>query len=240
MALYTIADLHLSLGESTDKPMEVFGSKWQEHHNKIKARWSSLVAEDDTVIIPGDISWALKLEESLDDFRFIDSLPGKKLISKGNHDFWWSTQNKITHFFDQHGIKSIDILYNNAYLRDDVLICGTRGWYNEQSASPRPCDYEKISARECGRLERSILAAKALDKGGQLPIVAFLHFPPVWKDFAFDELIDIMISHGVKKCYYGHIHGIYNCPAVQEYKGIRFELISADFIDFTPRRVFIP
>ena len=240
MALYTIADLHLSLGENTDKPMEVFGAKWQDHQEKIKTRWTSLVTDTDTVIIPGDISWALKLEESTDDFLFINSLPGKKIISKGNHDFWWSTQNKIKQFFEKNGITTIDILYNNAYEVDNTLICGTRGWYNEQNASPRPCDYEKISARECGRLERSILAAKELDKTGQLPIVAFTHFPPVWKDFAFEELVDLMSEHGIKKCYYGHIHGVYNCPAVCEYKGIRFELISADFIDFTPRRVFIP
>ena len=240
MPLYTIADLHLSLGENTDKPMEIFGARWQDHHNKIKERWSSLVEENDTVIIPGDISWALKLEEAAEDFRFIDSLPGKKIISKGNHDFWWSTQNKITGFFAAHKIKSIDILYNNAFKVEDTLICGTRGWYNEQSASPRPCDYEKISARECGRLERSILAAKALCDGESLPLVAFTHFPPIWNDFAFEELVDVMKAHGVAKCYYGHIHGVYNCPAVQEYKGIRFELISADFIDFTPRRIFIP
>lgn len=240
MALYTIADLHLSLGESTDKPMEVFGAKWQDHQEKIKDRWNALVGDEDTVIIPGDISWALKLEESLDDFLFIDSLPGKKIISKGNHDFWWSTQNKIKQFFEGNNITTVDILYNNAYKREGVLICGTRGWYNEQSASPRPCDYEKISSRECGRLERSILAAKTLDETGELPIVVFTHFPPVWKEFAFDELIDLMLLHGVKKCYYGHIHGIYNCDSTREYKGIRFELISADFINFTPRRVFIP
>ena len=240
MALYTIADLHLSLGENTDKPMEIFGARWQDHQDKIRSRWSSLVEDEDTVIIPGDISWALKLEESLSDFRFIESLPGKKIISKGNHDFWWSTQNKIKKFFSEHNISSIEILYNNAYLCDGTLICGTRGWYNESSAAPRPCDYEKISARECGRLERSILAAKSLDETGAMPIVVFTHFPPVWKDFAFDELIDLMVSHGISKCYYGHIHGIYNCPPVIEYKGVRFELISADYLDFTPRRVFIP
>lgn len=240
MAIYTIADLHLSLGENTDKPMEVFGGKWQDHAEKIKNRWTSLVSDEDTVIIPGDISWALKLEDSLYDFRFIESLPGKKIISKGNHDFWWSTQNKIKCFFSANNITSIEMLYNNAFLADDVVICGTRGWYNESSSAPRPCDYEKISARECGRLERSLEAGKALANGKDLPIVVFTHFPPVWKEFAFEELIDVMEKHGVKKCYYGHIHGIYNCPPVIEYRSIRFELISADFIDFTPRRVFIP
>jgi len=240
MALYTIADLHLSLGEGTDKPMEVFGARWADHAEKIKKRWCSLVEENDTVIIPGDISWALKLEESLCDFRFIEALPGKKIIGKGNHDFWWSTQNKIDGFFRENSIGSISLLYNNAFLADGILIAGTRGWYNESSAAPRPCDYQKISARECGRMERSILAAKALGEGKDLPLVAFTHFPPVWKDFAFEELIDLMKLHGVSKCYYGHIHGIYNCPAVCEYKGIEFELISADFVDFTPRRVFLP
>ena len=240
MALYTIADLHLSFGENTDKPMEVFGAKWQDHAQKIKNRWTSLITEKDTVIIPGDISWALKLEESLSDFKFIEELPGEKIISKGNHDFWWSTQNKITGFFAKNDINSIKMLFNNAFLADDVLICGTRGWYNESSASPRPCDYEKISARECGRLLRSLECARTLADGRDIPSVVFTHFPPVWKDFAFEELIDVMVAHGVEKCYYGHIHGVYNCPSIIEYRGIRFELISADYIDFTPRRVFIP
>ena len=240
MALYTIADLHLSLGENTDKPMEIFGAKWQDHAEKIRSRWTSLISDADTVIIPGDISWALKLEDSLSDFLFIEALPGKKIISKGNHDFWWSTQNKINRFFNSHGIGSIEILYNNAYIIDDVIISGTRGWYNESSAAPRPCDYEKISARECGRLERSLDAGIKLAEGRDLPIAVFTHFPPVWKEFAFDELITVMEKYNVKKCYYGHIHGIYGCPAVTEYRGIRFELISADFIDFTPRRLFLP
>ena len=239
MALYTIADLHLSLGENTDKPMEVFGAKWQDHAEKIKSRWTSLVSDADTVIIPGDISWALKLEDSLADFRFIDSLPGKKIISKGNHDFWWSTQNKIKKLFSANQIESIDILYNNAYLIDNTVICGTRGWYNESSAAPRPCDYEKISTRECGRLERSLEMGITLKDGKDIQTVVFTHFPPVWKDFAFDELISVMEKYGISKCYYGHIHGIYNCPAVIEYRSIKFELISADFIDFTPRRIFI-
>ena len=239
MSLYTIADLHLSLGEKTDKPMEIFGGKWQDHAQKLKSRWTSLVSDEDTVIIPGDISWALKLEDSLEDFKFIDSLPGKKIISKGNHDFWWSTQNKITKFFSEHNINTVRILFNNAYLCDKVLVCGTRGWYNETSSSPRPSDYAKICARECGRLERSIECAKTISANESYPLVAFLHFPPVWKDFVFEQLVDVLIKHGVNKCYYGHIHGVYNVPAVIEYKGIEFELISADFLDFVPRRIFL-
>ncbi len=239
MALYTIADLHLSLGEGIDKPMEIFGAKWSEHTNKIKKHWSALVEENDTVIIPGDISWALKLDEALEDFRFIESLPGKKIIGKGNHDFWWSTQNKINGFFRENEIKSISLLYNNAYKAERTLIAGTRGWYNESSAAPRPCDYKKIAARECSRLARSLECAKSLDEGAGFDIVAFLHFPAVWGDFAFDELVDVLLKYGVKKCYFGHIHAVYNCPAKTEYKGIKFELISADFINFTPKKVFL-
>ncbi len=197
MSLYTIADLHLSLGENTDKPMEVFGARWAEHTNKIKKHWSALVEDSDTVIIPGDISWALKLEDSLEDLRFIDSLPGKKIIGKGNHDFWWSTQNKIDKFFSENGISTISLLYNNAHKADGALIVGTRGWYNESSAAPRPCDYQKIAARECGRLRRSIESARLLDAGECLPIIAFTHFPPVWGEFAFDELIDILDEYGI-------------------------------------------
>ncbi len=239
MSLYTIADLHLSLGEQTDKPMEIFGARWAEHTDKIKKHWSALVEECDTVIIPGDISWALKLEESIDDFRFIDSLPGKKIIGKGNHDFWWSTQSKIDSFFRENGISTISLLYNNAYKADGVLIAGTRGWYNESGSAPRPCDYKKIAARECGRLRRSLECAKALDSGDGSPTVVFTHFPPVWGEFAFEELIDTLCEFEVRQCYFGHIHGIYNAQAIQHYRGIDFELISADFLSFTPKRVFL-
>ncbi len=239
MALYTIADLHLSLSESTDKPMEIFGARWTDHAKKIEQRWSALVSDEDTVVIPGDISWALKLEESAQDLHFIDSLPGQKIIGKGNHDFWWSTQNKLNVFFENEGIKTLKVLFNNAFLVENVCIAGTRGWYYESSSAPRPCDYEKIAARECGRLKLSLEAARTLKEGRDLPSVVFTHFPPVWNEFAFEELIDVMLAYGVKKCYFGHIHGIYDHPAKTEYRSIDFELISADFLNFTPRRVFL-
>lgn len=238
MALYTIADLHLSLGENTNKPMDVFGQRWQDYTEKIRKKWCAVVEEDDTVIIPGDISWAIKLEDSIEDFRFIESLPGKKIIGKGNHDFWWSTKSKIDKFFSDNGISTVSLLYNNAIATDECVISGTRGWYNESSSAPRPCDYQKITQRECMRLRMSLNEAKILAKEKNLPIVVFTHFPPVWKDFVFDELIDIMTEFEVEKCYYGHIHGVYNVPHITQYKGISFELISADYIDFVPKRVF--
>lgn len=238
MALYAIADLHLSLNEQTDKPMTVFGDRWKDHAQKINTRWRSLISETDTVVIPGDLSWALRLEEAEKDLLFIHSLPGQKIISKGNHDLWWSTRHKIDLFFAEKGIDSIHLLYNNAYLCDNIIITGTRGWYNESGTPPQPCDYKKITARECGRMRASLKEAKALqEENGDLPIVAFTHFPPVWRDVAFDGLIDVLCEFGIKKCYFGHIHGVYTCPPKLFYRGIEFELISADFLDFTPRRV---
>ena len=166
--------------------------------------------------------------------------PSLACASRYKHDTACvATQNKITKFFSEHNINTVELLFNNAFLCEDILLCGTRGWYNDTASMPLPGDYAKICARECGRLERSIEYAKTLACTSSFPLVAFLHFPPVWKDFIFEQLVELLIKNDVKKCYYGHIHGVYNIPAVTEYKGIEFELISADYLDFVPRRIFL-
>ena len=185
MALYTISDLHLSTLDSTNKSMEIFGGKWKDYIIRIKNNWERLVEENDTVVIPGDISWALSLTEAVSDLKFIDSLPGKKILGKGNHDFWWSTMRKHYDMFEKEGISSIQFLFNNAYETDDYIIAGTRGWYQEELAknAPENADFDKLINRESLRLKTSLGEAKRLQESSpSKPIVVFMHFPPYWNE----------------------------------------------------------
>ncbi len=239
MSLYVMADLHLSSDGS--KSMEKFGSRWTDYMNKIRRNWSAVVGENDTVIIPGDVSWSLKLEDAADDLRFLASLPGKKLLGKGNHDFWWSTATKMKAFFHELGIEGIDILYNNAHLLEDCVVCGTRGWFIEEELQNTVgnTDYTRICNRELIRLKLSLEEAKKLQAadGRELPILVFLHFPPIWGDFICREMIDLMHEYNVKDCYFGHIHGAYYAPRTQNFEGIDFVLCAADYLNFTPMPV---
>ena len=234
MAVFVISDLHLSTNESTNKSMEVFGTRWQNYMNRIQTNWNRLVAPSDTVIINGDISWAMTLDEAKDDFRFLDSLNGTKIISKGNHDFWWSTLSKINLFFDENKFESIKILHNNAHVAENFVICGSRGWYNDDKISTMPstADYQKIVSREAARLLKSLTDAERLD--GEREKLVFLHFPPVWGDFVCGEFLDVLHKFNVKRCYFGHIHGLYNIPASFVHEDIKFTMTSADFLNFAP------
>lgn len=238
MALFTIADLHLSC--STNKPMSKFGSRWTNHPDKIKRRWTSIINENDTVIVPGDISWGMTLDEATEDFRFIDSLPGKKILGKGNHDYWWTSASKMRAYLMNIGVNSVDFLHNNAYAADGFLICGSRGWFIEekQQADIFSADYNKLVSREAIRLELSIKEAEKLRSNDSEEIIAFLHFPPVFGDFVCQPIIDILKSFGVKRCFFGHIHGKYSLPPNIEYDGIKLSLISADYLDFYPLHIF--
>ena len=239
MALYTIGDTHLSLG--ADKPMDVFGARWTDHAEKIRSRWSSLITEKDTVVIPGDFSWGLLLKDTVKDFEFIDSLPGKKIISKGNHDYWWTTVTKMKRFLSENGVQTVDFLYNNAYIVDNIAVCGSRGWFIEEKlqADIFNADYTKLVKRECDRLSLSLAEGEKLKENRSIPTVAFLHFPPVYSDFVCEPIVDLLVSAKVDHVYYGHIHGDYYVPSTLEYRGLKFSLISADYLNFTPQRVFI-
>ena len=247
MSVFTIADLHLSTNAATDKSMEVFGKRWTDYVQKLEKNWRAVVSDGDTVIIPGDISWALKLDEARCDLEFLNSLPGKKLIGKGNHDFWWATSKKMQAFFDECGFDTISILYNNAYIVENGIVCGTRGWFLEEGhqVAVGEVDYQKIVNRELIRLRLSLDAAKKLQAGqllltgAELPITVFLHFPPVWLDFVCREFVDALHEYGVKSCYFGHIHGGYNVPRTFEFEDIAFSLVSSDFLNFSPQRILL-
>ncbi len=240
MSVYAIADLHLSTHEKTNKSMEVFGRAWTDYLHRIESNWRSLVTDDDTVIVPGDVSWSLSLEEAESDLKFLDSLPGKKIIGKGNHDFWWCTMKKHSDFFEKHGIKSISFLFNNAHETEKFIIAGTRGWYNDEDAANAPdnADFLKLINREALRLRASLNEAKKLKENSpDKEIIVFMHFPPFWNGRASDSLIEILHEFGIKKLYYGHIHGNYTVSPSFNYDGIEMNIISADYLKFVPRIV---
>ncbi len=235
MALYAIADTHLSF--SADKPMDVFGHRWKNYENKLEWFWKNTVSENDTVVIAGDISWGLTLSEAAVDLRFLSSLPGKKILIKGNHDYWWASLKKIKDFFKAEGIENISLIQNDSIRVEDFTLCGTRGWYSEKPPLPNfNCDNKKIIAREAGRLRMSLEhAKKTCDKDAD--ILVFMHFPPVFGDFVCREIVDVLHSYEIKRCYYGHIHGAYDAPKSFIFEGINFRIISADYLDFRPLHI---
>ena len=227
MSLYVIADLHLSFG--ADKPMDIFGG-WQDYQNKIFTEWQKRVKEDDTVVIPGDISWAMSLDGALPDFKFIENLNGKKIILKGNHDYWWNTKSKIEKFFAENDIKSISILHNNSYRYKDISICGTRGWINE---TEKIAD-KKVLLREAMRLEASIKSAEKETKK-----LVFLHYPPIFQNDQNYPIIEILKKYGIKEVYYGHLHGQSCLNAYEgEHDGINYKLVSGDHLEFIPYKIY--
>ena len=242
MSVWVIADLHLSFGKDVPKPMDRFGSRWENHAEKIARRWNAVVRPGDTVVMPGDFSWADTLYEAEADFRFLDALPGKKLLGKGNHDYWWTGVTKMKAFLAERGFSTVDFLYNNAHAAEGLALAGARGWFlEERQQTAIEADYGKLVRREAERLNLSLEAAEELrrKKGIGEPPLVFLHFPPVWGDFRLDELVDLMRAHGVTRCWYGHIHGQYSQPPSFEWKGITFANAAADYLNFTPLPVRI-
>lgn len=238
MALFVIADLHLDI-KSNEKSMEVFGRPWQNYTERIASNWKKLVSEEDTVIIPGDISWGLTTEDAAEDLKWIDALPGKKIVMKGNHDFWWSTVSKMERFFCEKSINSIDILNNNAIEVENYILAGSRGWFVDKSMQTTELhvDYSKIVNRETIRLRMSLEEAARLQKQTGKEILVFFHFPPLWSDYACEPLLNLLLEYGVRRCFFGHIHGCYTQPPQFEWNGIQFRMISADFLNFIPHRI---
>ncbi|MEG1632554.1 MAG: metallophosphoesterase [Oscillospiraceae bacterium] len=227
MALYAIGDLHLSLG--TNKQMDIFGGRWENYTEKILNGFSAL-SEDDVCVLCGDLTWGMSIEDALPDFRFIDGLPGKKIILKGNHDYWWTTATKAYKFFAENDIKNISILNNNCLFFGDTAICGTRGWFFEEERGGE--HDKKIMLREIGRLETSLKCAGTAEK------LVFLHYPPKYQGYECREIIDLLEAYHVPLCCYGHIHSQGCAMAFTgEHRGTRYKLLSADYVDFKPQKI---
>ena len=226
MAVYAIGDTHLSLG--SDKPMDVFGGGWTGYVEKLKEGFSAIDPED-TVVLCGDLSWGMSLEEAKQDFAFLNDLPGKKLLLKGNHDYWWNTASKMNKFFQENEFHTLSILHNNCGFYGDVALCGTRGWFYEEERGEHSA---KVFNRELMRLEASLKAAGEKEK------ICFLHYPPVYQGYCCKEIIELLQKYEVKRCYYGHLHGGSHRFAVcGERDGIHFELIAADYLRFKPEKI---
>lgn len=227
MALYTLGDTHLSLGGN--KAMDSFGGAWEGYVNKLRSAFAGLT-EEDGVVLCGDLSWGMSLEEALPDFLFLDSLfPGKKFLVKGNHDYWWTTANKMYQFWAQNGIQNFELLHNNCRLWGDVALCGTRGWFFEEEADGHN---EKVFHREVLRLETSLKAAGEREK------VCFLHYPPLYQGYICQEIVDLLECYRVSACYYGHLHGGSHRLAREGRQGsVEYHLVAGDYLDFQPVKV---
>lgn len=222
MSLFAIADTHLSF--ASDKPMDDFPG-WANYTARLEENWNRLVSPQDTVVIAGDISWALDFDGLLADFQYLQRLNGQKILLKGNHDYWWSTKTKMDRFIAENGLDTLTVLSNNSYTVGDVAVCGSRGWMLESETAHD----EKVLLRECGRLEMSLAAAGEGEK------VVFLHYPPVTSKDVCAPILEVLYRHGVRRCYYGHLHGSAAHFAFEgEYGGIQYRLISADRLAFTP------
>lgn len=224
MALYAIGDTHLSL--SSNKPMDVFGGSWEGYVEKLRAGFAHIKPED-TVVLCGDLSWGMSLEEARADFAFLDALPGRKILLKGNHDYWWTTANKMNTFFQENGFTTLNILHNNCYFYGDLALCGTRGWFFEENAKPQSA---KVFRREVMRLEASLKAAGEREK------LCFLHYPPLYQGYTCPEILALLEQYGVTACYYGHLHGGSHRLALEgTYGTVRYSLVSADYLRFYPK-----
>ncbi len=243
MSIYVIGDLHLSFG--VNKPMDIFGDNWKGHEEKIKKDWIEKVTDNDLIILPGDFSWSMKLENTLKDFEYISNLPGKKLLLKGNHDYWWNTVTKMRKFLEENNLKDIDFIYNQGYVFENYIVAGTRGWSLLEENKD-----EKVLNRELARLEASIKDGlkKALQdlttngkedigKRVQKELMVFMHYPPISNMNLLNKeeakFVEIMKKYNVKKCFYGHLHGGSIKDAFEgKFEGIQFKLISADGLNF--------
>ncbi|WP_409968672.1 metallophosphoesterase [Bengtsoniella intestinalis] len=226
MALYAIGDLHLSL--TANKSMEVFGDAWKNYVERI-GQGLSVLTEDDTVVLAGDTSWGISLEEAEADFRFIEQFPGRKILLKGNHDYWWMTAAKMNRFFQEKGFLNLEILHNNCFFYEDKAICGTRGWFFEEEQKAQDA---KVMNREVMRLETSLKAAGEKEK------LCFLHYPPLYQGYTCPEILRLLQEYQVKECHYGHLHG----PTIRRamecaYNGTEFSLISADKMEFSLKKI---
>lgn len=235
MSIYAIGDLHLSLNK--EKPMDIFGGNWKNHEQKIKENWKNTVQDTDLVILPGDFSWEMHLKDMYNDFAYLNELPGKKLLLKGNHDYWWTTLAKMREFLQENKFENIDFVYNNSYLFEDKIIVGTRGWALNDTENS-----DKMNHREEERLKLSLQSG--VDNFGDKEIICIMHYPPIIeenkndannqsKNLKVSNYVQIMKEYNVKTCLYGHLHGESHKEAFEGIiEGINFKLVSSDYLDF--------
>lgn len=225
MALYAIGDTHLSLGGN--KPMDVFGGPWENYVDKLTRGFAGVEPED-TVVLCGDLSWGMSLEEAAPDFAFLNALPGKKLLLKGNHDYWWTTAAKMNRFFEENGFDTFQLLHNNCHFYGRTALCGTRGWFYEEQGDP------KVFNRELIRLETSLRAAGEAEK------LCFLHYPPCYQGYTCEGIIKLLERYEVRACFYGHLHGGSHRLALEGLRGsIEYHLVSADYLGFQPKKILL-
>ena len=230
MSIYAIGDLHLSLDK--EKPMDIFGTNWKDHEKIIKENWIKTVNNNDLVILLGDFSWAMNIQEMYQDFKYINELPGKKILLKGNHDYWWSTVTSMRKYLEENKFENIDFIYNNSYEHDNKIIVGTRGWALNDTENA-----EKMNNREEERLKisiNSVIDKNEIDSIKQKELICVMHYPPINKDLIKKaKYIDIMKENKVKLCLYGHLHGKSHEEAFEGiFEGIEFKLVSSDYLNF--------
>ncbi len=226
MALYVLGDPHLSF--RSQKPMDIFGGVWNGYVDKLRDGLSVL-REEDTIVLAGDISWGMSLEESTEDFAFLDAFPGRKLIVKGNHDYWWTTANKTYRFWEEHGFKTLNLLHNNCYEYGGYALCGTRGWFLDEDKNGHN---QKVFNRELLRLETSLKAA------GEKPKLVFLHYPPLYQGYSCPEILNLLEQYQVRACYYGHLHGGSHRLALEGIHGsVDYHLVAGDYLGFHPLKI---
>lgn len=227
MALFALGDSHLSLGGT--KPMDVFGGVWVDYVEKLREGFCSVVGEEDTVVLCGDLSWGMSLDEAEPDLVFLHNLPGRKILLKGNHDYWWETAAKMTRFFEAKGFFDFSILHNNCVRYGDIALCGTRGWFLDEEQKGHN---EKMINREIMRLEASLKAAGEREK------YCFLHYPPIYQGYRCPGILELLERYHVKCCCYGHLHGRSRRLAIEGRRnGTEFHLVSADHLAFIPKKI---
>ncbi len=240
MSVFAISDLHLPGGGNIHKTMDVFGETWRGHVSRIEREWRAVVGENDAVVVGGDISWAMTLDDARDDIRFLDALPGEKYILEGNHDFWWPSASKLKAFFKAENITTVHPLSGGAVLVDGLAICGTRGWFSSEEAQKKSlpaAEYDRVCLREARRLSTGIEAALGLCGGDAGAVRVFLHFPAVFGDECCLPIVDVLRRYGVRRVYFGHVHGKGAFPLTFEACGIEHCATSADRLGFLPRLV---
>ena len=226
MALYVLGDPHLSF--RSQKPMDIFGGAWNGYVDKLR-EGLSILREEDTIVLAGDISWGMSLEESTEDFAFLDAFPGRKLIVKGNHDYWWTTANKTYRFWEEHGFKTLNLLHNNCYEYGGYALCGPRGWFLDEDKNGHN---QKVFNRELLRLETSLKAA------GEKPKLVFLHYPPLYQGYSCPEILNLLEQYQVRACYYGHLHGGSHRLALEGMHGsVDYHLVAGDYLGFHPLKI---